>query len=270
MATHRLSFVRRVFSSKNPAIEASDDSSFNVQNAAPTWLEKNEIPPQGRAERSLSQAEMMEQTDPKHLACIESVSSINAPMQIDGRGRRPSSFSDLEHFRGSPSEEPQQIQGARSPDERDALRIEPTQESHRRRSRSLIVKSLLLVYGAAVMIILALALGLGLGLGLRREKHSVNVPMYGAINGSGIVALDLDNTTKITSYTQRYDGVIVRSEYQDGNWSGGTDIGDIVTANGNFDGESLAARNGTPLMALSYVNDAELSVCLMSFPSFKF
>jgi hypothetical protein len=35
---------------------------------------------------------------------------------------------------------------------------------------------------------------------------------------------------------------------------------DFVAADGNFNDESLAARNGTPLITSSYVNDAELIV----------
>jgi hypothetical protein len=68
---------------KQPTIAASNDSSFSVQNAAPTWI-KNEILPQDKAERSPSQANMMEHTHSKHLVPIERVSSMNDPWQPMG------------------------------------------------------------------------------------------------------------------------------------------------------------------------------------------
>lgn len=100
----------------------------------------------------------------------------------------------------------------------------------------------------------SLAIGLGVGLSDRgRKSPTVERELYGAYNGSGIVALDLGNITKpnITTYSQNVNGTIVKSEFFNGTWLGGTDDDSIMAMN---------ARNGTPLMGLSYVNDDELTV----------
>lgn len=115
---------------------------------------------------------------------------------------------------------------------------------------------------AILVVLLILALALGLSLGLTR-KHQLNIALApiddGAINGSGVVAIDLDNKSTITAYTQNADGVIVVSEYANNNWTGGA-LSNLITANGSFNGEDLTARKGTPLMAESYARDGELIV----------
>jgi hypothetical protein len=108
-----------------------------------------------------------------------------------------------------------------------------------------------------VLLILALALGLSLGLTRKHQLHIALAPIdNGAINGSGVVAIDLDNKSTITAYTQNADGVIVVSEYTNENWTGGA-LSNLITANGSFNGEDLTARKGTPLMAESYARDGE-------------
>ena len=111
-----------------------------------------------------------------------------------------------------------------------------------------------------VLLILALALGLSLGLTRKYQLHIAPAPIdNGAINGSGVVAIDLDNKSTITAYTQNADGVIVVSQYANENWTGGA-LSNLITANGSFNGEDLTARKGTPLMAESYARDGELIV----------
>jgi hypothetical protein len=111
-----------------------------------------------------------------------------------------------------------------------------------------------------VLLVLALALGLSLGLTRKHQLHIAPAPIdNGAINGSGVVAIDLDNKSTITAYTQNADGVIVVSEYTNENWTGGA-LSNLITANGSFNGEDLTARKGTPLMAESYARYGELIV----------
>ncbi|KAI9845304.1 MAG: hypothetical protein M1837_004926 [Sclerophora amabilis] len=70
------------------------------------------------------------------------------------------------------------------------------------------------------------------------------------MNGSGIVALDLnDGNAGFALYSQHHDGEIRKYEFLDDSWTGG--FGDDVVVSSN-------ARNGTPLMALSYVIRDEL------------
>jgi hypothetical protein len=113
-----------------------------------------------------------------------------------------------------------------------------------------------LIAGTVTVVILALAFGLGFGL---TRHHTTTVTIYGAINGSGIVAIDLENKSTITAYTQNEDGIITVSQYTNGTWTGGA-LSDLVTANGSFNGEDLTARKGTPLMSESYARDGELIV----------
>lgn len=243
---HFPSFVRQLFASKTrPHVTESQ-----VVPTVPTWLNEDGTPKE-RNFRSMSDAEVQELTDPKQLAPVESLSTDNQPTV--------SSYSGLEYISGA----------SIRPDDSQLPVITETEELRSKKSARRIIPIVL------ATIVVALGLGLGLGLGLpHHKKNPVAIQSYGAINGSGIVALDLDNTTKITAYTQRYDGVIVKSEYQNapnGVWSGGTDVGDLVTANASFNGDTLAARNGTPLMALSYVNDNELIVSYMrKLPSGNF
>ncbi|KAI9875359.1 MAG: hypothetical protein M1830_008585 [Pleopsidium flavum] len=100
------------------------------------------------------------------------------------------------------------------------------------------------VWLLSVVSILGLALGLGIGLTIGRK-------VQGAMEGTGIVALDLgDDTTRITLYFQDRSGQIRQSQYKDGIWTGGTPQDTVVTSN---------ARPGTPLMALSYAHNNELT-----------
>lgn len=74
------------------------------------------------------------------------------------------------------------------------------------------------------------------------------------MNGSGVVALDVgDGSSRIILYSQHYNGEIRRSEYLDGTWTGAqhADVVEVVASN---------ARNGTPLMAVSFVRHQELIV----------
>ncbi len=76
----------------------------------------------------------------------------------------------------------------------------------------------------------------------------------GVMNGSGVVALDVgDGSSRIILYSQHYNGEIRRSEYLDGTWTGAqhADVVEVVASN---------ARNGTPLMAVSFVRHQELIV----------
>ncbi|RAL65468.1 hypothetical protein DID88_001034 [Monilinia fructigena] len=215
-----LSSVRRLSNSR-----VAEDHESNVVNAAmPSWLDQSNPSLGGWTERSESKAQKMEHTDPKQLAPIEIIPDSNAPM-TNNRQTHPSSLPEVS----------------------DSAYPSP------RNSRNHIVALI-----AVTIIVIAASLGVGLGVGLYKPKSVTPMQTRGAINRSGVVAIDLDNTTKITAYTQRYDGVIVRSEYQDGIWTGGSNIGDLDTSKGNFNGETLVARNGTPLMALSYESADEL------------
>lgn len=213
----------------------------------PSWLDQRDPSFGGRTERSESQAQKMEHTDPKQLAPIERIPDSNAPM-TDDRQRRPSSLpevSDSTH----PSPRNSRVQAEETSNDLAQA------QNHKMRNRKLHAALI-----AATIIVMAISLGVGLGIGLEKPKPVTHLQARGAIDRSGVVAIDLDNTTKITAYTQRNDGVIVRSEYQDGVWTGGSNIGDLDTSKGNFNGETLVARNGTPLMALSYEYANELLV----------
>ncbi|KAB8300880.1 hypothetical protein EYC80_002808 [Monilinia laxa] len=230
-----LSSVRRLFNSR-----VVENHESNVVNAAmPSWLDQSDPSFGGRTERSESQAQKMEHTDPKQLAPIESTPDSNAPM-ADNRQRGPSSLPEVSDS-AYPSPRKSHVQALET-----SNNIDQTQH-HKKRNRKLYVALIV-----ATVIVMGLSLGVGLGVGLYKPKSVTRIQTRGAINRSGVVAIDLDETTKITAYTQRYDGVIVRSEYQDGIWAGGSNIGDLDTLKGNFNGETLVARNGTPLMALSY------------------
>lgn len=235
---HSLFSVRRLFSSKPVLDTTVGDSSFVAHYSASTLQHATS---KGETEISRSQAE-------KQSTFIENGTSDNAPMLADRNGRRPSSYSELEYNCDFPP-----------PGEHASLPAEPLKAKTKVTNRRLGWRTIIPLFVALALLTLGLTIGLGVGLTVGKHKAPATIQRYGAINGSGIVALDLDNTTIITSYTQRYDGVIVKNQYIAGNWSGGTDIGDLVTADGNFNGETLVARNGTPLMALSYVNDNELT-----------
>ena len=66
--------------------------------------------------------------------------------------------------------------------------------------------------------------------------------------------LVLDDKSRITGYFQRFDGVIELNEYLSNTWVNGPNSQDLNTSSGSFNEQSLVARNGTPLMALTYVN----------------
>lgn len=113
---------------------------------------------------------------------------------------------------------------------------------------------LTLLFLGIFIVVASLAIGLGLGLTTNLRKSPVAPrELFGAFNGSGIVALDLGDIAipKITTYTQNVNGSIVESGFLNGNWSGGTDADEVMATN---------VRNGTPLMALSYANNDELTV----------
>ncbi|KAI9876995.1 MAG: hypothetical protein M1830_005080 [Pleopsidium flavum] len=84
----------------------------------------------------------------------------------------------------------------------------------------------------------------------------VGTPDYisttGVMNGSGVVALDVgDGSSRIILYSQHYNGEIRKSEYLGDTWTGGqhADVVEVVASN---------ARNGTPLMAVSFSRHQEL------------
>lgn len=119
----------------------------------------------------------------------------------------------------------------------------------------------------AVVFIVAISIGVGVGVSHSRCRHNCGpVQKFGAMNGSGIVAIDLgDGSPRITAYTQDWDGSIVKSEYFNNSWSGGGVEGDLNTMNATIDGHSLVARDGTPLMSLVYEHAGERIVSGTSF-----
>ena len=72
----------------------------------------------------------------------------------------------------------------------------------------------------------------------------------GAQKGSGVVAIDLgENVSLITSYHQDQSGIIRQDIYRNGIWSIANDA--VITSD---------ARDGSPLMAVAYALDGELTV----------
>ncbi|KAI9730500.1 MAG: hypothetical protein M1834_005741 [Cirrosporium novae-zelandiae] len=101
-------------------------------------------------------------------------------------------------------------------------------------------------YFLGVIIIIALAIGLAVGLTERFKS------ITGTLNGTGVVALDFQNgSSTVTLYFQHHDGTIRETRRNEGGYSGGTKK-DIV--------DTINPRDGTPLMALSYVSGDELIV----------
>jgi hypothetical protein len=69
--------------------------------------------------------------------------------------------------------------------------------------------------------------------------------------------LVLGDKSNATGYFQRYDGVIEVSKYSKNSWKNGPDSQDIDTTKISINGQNLTARDGTPLMALSYARAGE-------------
>jgi hypothetical protein len=242
MATLSLSSVRQLFRYKavdNPGHDEENWISYLSGHDRGNFLE-------GRPVKEQSTAERMEETLPKEVVPVESMHC--APM-IDERKMGPSSLPEVNQWFITSS-----------PRASGALTSPVDEKVQAGKKRPGLWCRVFIILG--ILVAIALALGVGLGVGLHKPKpnHSSKTLHQGAMDGSGVVAIDLDNTTKITAYTQRYDGVLVRSEYQSGLWSGGDSVGELNTARGNFNEEMLVARNGTPLMALSYEGQGELLV----------
>jgi hypothetical protein len=258
MATLSLSSVRRLFGYKTV-----DDPGHDEEN----WI--SYLPGQGRGNvlegrpvEEQSTAERIEETIQKEVLPVESMHG--APM-FDERKMGPSSLPEVNQWCITSSTRAS-----------GALTSPVDEKVQAGKKRPGLWCRVFILLGIVVAIALALGVGLGVGLHKPKTNHSSKTLHQGAINGSGVVAIDLDNTTKITTYIQRYDGVLVRSKYQDGVWSGGDNVGELDTTRGNFNGETLVARNGTPLMALSYERQGELLVsCYVhldccSYASFSF
>lgn len=203
-----------------------------------------------------SQATVQEHTDPKLLAYIESHSNQNAPTFTDN--------SALSNRR--PSE-----QLLETETESDSTQRENTEPDEGKKSdgdrRGTKVRNYGLL-GLIILLILGLALGLGLGLTLPKHHHRNEIVESGAINGSGVVSkFPGDRSSNFTTYTQRYDGLIVRSDYLNGVWTSLGGNSSRINTTGTASGDVLTARNGTPLTALSYVNAGELNVRFVSLIS---
>jgi len=189
-----------------------------------------------------SLAEVQEDSDPKTLAYIETDSNRGGLITNDGS-----------HIEQRPSHAEKEAVHAGRPGLKWLDKPLETGESHRGlwlSQRTAILLSIL-----TLISIIGLALGLGLGLTFRKagdSKAPVEPPQSGALNGSGIVAIDLDGGMHmITTYTQTYNGSIIWSQYLNKVWSGGSLDDAVLTDNDT-------PRNGTPLMALSYTNNEEL------------
>ena len=200
-----------------------------------------------------SQATVQEESDPKQLAYHENNSQQNAPIFTDN-----SIWGD-QH----PSESQR-----KSMTETDNAKLDTP-----KKSGIILRRGSIKTWCILIPIILAFALVLGLALGLTLGKHHIHksIVQSGALNGSGVVALDLgDGSPRITAYTQRFDDVIVKSEYLEGHWYGDNDTGAINTTDASSAGGiTLKARKGTPLMALSYTKAQELIVCTVSWRNTK-
>ncbi|KAM3072480.1 hypothetical protein ACMFMG_009280 [Clarireedia jacksonii] len=247
-----LSSVRRLFGFK-----AASDPGNKVENSIFRPPEPGDVL-EGRAvsSREEPQAQKMEETVPKQLVPMESMQG--APPMIDDRKKGPSSLPEVSNSFTNHSP-----RASRTLTATDSSQVNGEVQTRKKRHRLRWVTFIVLG-----IIAIAIALGVGLGVGLQKHNGSAMVLDRGAMNGSGVVAIDLDNTTKITAYTQRYDGVIVRSEYESAVWSAVTNVGELDTALGNFNGETLVARNGTPLMALSYEYANELLVSPSNLSSY--
>jgi len=94
--------------------------------------------------------------------------------------------------------------------------------------------------------IIGVLVGVGVGLTQHHDKTVANdtapvvnttipvVQTSGPIYGSGIVSLDQDNKSKIETCTQDWKGVINLSEYVNGTWFGGKEVGELDTSNGKL------------------------------------
>jgi len=189
-----------------------------------------------------SLAEDQEDSDPKTLAYIETDSNRGGLIINDGS-----------HIEQRPSQSEKEAVHAGRP----GLKWldKPLEAGEYHRGLWLSQRTAILLGILTLISIMGLALGLGLGLTFRKTGDSevpAGLPQSGALNGSGIVAIDLDDGMHmITTYTQTYDGTIVWSQYLNDTWSGGSLNDTVLTDNDT-------PRNGTPLMALSYINNEEL------------
>jgi hypothetical protein len=208
----------------------------------------------GRTERQYSVASQQEQDYPKYSAYLEH--GLRNDPEV-GFGTLSPNITEL------PSNDLQDSQERTSTEKKESRSRKICAQD----SRKCLKLHPKLIIGALIIII-GLSVGLAVGITHNRGKHET-MQGFGAMNGSGIVSLDLgDGSPRITAYTQRWDGVILKSEYLNDSWSGGGAEGDLVTANATIDGNTLAARDGTPLMALSYAHADELIVSYLFFVLF--
>ncbi|KAI9752050.1 MAG: hypothetical protein M4579_005778 [Chaenotheca gracillima] len=120
------------------------------------------------------------------------------------------------------------------------------------RRRHFFKRPIVWIFLGVLLIAIIIALAVPLALHFRNQDSSspAQIAPEGAINGSGIVALDLaDGSRRIALYSQHFNGEIRKYEYLDGTWTGGTG-NDVVVESG--------AKDGTPLMGLSYAIQGEL------------
>lgn len=208
-------------------------------------------------ERSSSELDESLEDSTKIAGYIELNPEHNAPIHTYGHGypeRRASDGTTTATLVNTPTAFSSKLNPIKEEKNKDGINL----------GIHLSKKVLTLLLLGIFIVVASLAIGLGLGLTMKERKGSAVVAqkeLFGAFNGSGVVALDLGDIAipEITTYTQDVNGTIVKSEFLNGTWSGGAD-GDAIMA--------IGARDGTPLMALSYANDDELTVSVFRLSFF--